>query len=96
MGDGTSDESEPDRYGNSLARLGDAEAIDHLYAALEQFDPTFSHRARAAVHADLAYALTASGDHTQAGVQVREAMMQATRVGSARQRRRIDRLIAAG
>lgn len=82
-------------YGNALARLGDAEAIEHLYAALERTDPTVSHRARAALHTDLAYALTASGDHDQAGVQISKARMLATRVGSARQWRRIELLVAA-
>jgi tetratricopeptide (TPR) repeat protein len=81
--------------GNALARLGDDTAIGPLYDALDQADDTLSTRARAALHTDLAVALTAGGHQDEAEIQVREASELATRIGSARQQRRIHRLVAS-
>jgi hypothetical protein len=76
--------------GNILARLGDDEAIRHLYAASGAQDHSL--RARAGLHTDLAYALTASGENDEAGVQLGIARPLAERAGSQRQRRRIAQL----
>jgi hypothetical protein len=51
--------------GNALALIGDGEAVDNLYAALETTDPTFV-RASAGLHCDLAQAHLARGEHDQA------------------------------
>lgn len=77
--------------GSALSRLGDTEATDYLYTALAGTDATFT-RARAGLHTDLAYAHAAAGDHDQARVQLDQARVLAHRVGSARQRRRIEQL----
>lgn len=79
-------------HGNVLARLGDTAAIDRLYQALAASDHSL--RARAGLHADLAYALTASGDDDQAEAQLRQAAELADQAGSRRQRRRILQLTA--
>jgi len=80
--------------GNAWARLGDAEAIEELHAALGGLDSTFT-RARASLHVDLAYALAAAKQEGQAKEQLCEAETLAVRVGSTRQRRRIRQLESA-
>lgn len=77
--------------GSALSRLGDAEATDHLYVALGTLDPSFT-RARAGLHTDLAYAHAARGDRDQSLVHLAEARALAQRIGSMRQRRRIEQL----
>jgi len=77
-------------HGNVLAKLGDPTAVDRLYAALDAPDQTL--RASATLHADLACALAAAGDHAQARLQLREADNLASRAGSVRQRRRVRQL----
>ena len=77
-------------HGNVLARLGDGAATERLVTALEAGDQSL--RARAALHTDLAYALTTSGDHRQAALQLKMAADFAAQSGSVRQRRRIRRL----
>jgi hypothetical protein len=77
-------------HGNVLARLGDTAAVDRLYAAIKAEDQSL--RAKAALHADLAYALTAVGDRDQAQRQLTQAETFATQAGSARQRRRLRQL----
>ena len=77
--------------GNALARLGDAAATADLRRALDGLDASFT-RARAALHVDLAYALLAADRRGEAEAELGEAKTLATRVGSARQRRRIRRL----
>ena len=77
-------------HGNVLARQGDVAAVDHLYSAVNA--PDQSLRAKAALHTDLAYALTAAGDRDQAQRHLIQADGFATRAGSARQRRRVRQL----
>lgn len=79
-------------HGNALARLGDAAAVGRLYEAIDA--PDVSLRARAGVHTDLAYALAASGDDEEAGVQLKRARDLAQRAASRRQLRRIRQLAA--
>ncbi|HEY9476407.1 MAG TPA: amino acid ABC transporter substrate-binding protein [Mycobacteriales bacterium] len=81
--------------GSALARLGDADAIDYLYAALHAMESGFA-RARAALHTDLAYAHAAVGDHDQARVHLRQAGDLAWRIGSTRQCRRVEQLALPG
>ncbi len=77
-------------HGNVLARLGNAAVVDRLYSAVNA--PDQSLRAKAALHTDLAYALTASHDRDQAQTHLIQADRFATQAGSARQRRRVRQL----
>ncbi|MCQ8190625.1 XRE family transcriptional regulator [Streptomyces rugosispiralis] len=77
--------------GNALALIGDAEAVDSLYAALETTDPTFI-RPSAGLHCDLAQAHLARGEHDQAQKHLRQAQLVASRTRSVRHRRRIEQL----
>ncbi|MGY4743354.1 XRE family transcriptional regulator [Streptomyces sp. ATMOS53] len=79
--------------GNVLAQLGDGEAVDSLYSALEVADPTFV-RARAGLHTDLAQAHLARAEYDDARTHLREARLLASRTSSVRQRRRVDMLSA--
>jgi hypothetical protein len=81
-------------HGNVLARLGHASALDRLYSAVNA--PDQSLRAKAALHTDLAYALTAAGDRGQAQAQLTQAESLAAQAGSARQRRRVLQLVSRG
>jgi transcriptional regulator with XRE-family HTH domain len=80
--------------GHSLARLGDADALDDLYKALNGMDGTFT-RAEAALRCDLAYAHLMRGEQGEAKNHAREARVLASRSGSIRQLRRLDRIVAA-
>lgn len=77
--------------GNARARLGDASAIDDLQVSLADLDTSFV-RARAGLHVDLAYSLAAAQRQSEAKHHLGEAHGLASRVGSARQRRRIQQL----
>ncbi len=77
--------------GNLLALVGDGEAVDSLYQALDVMDPTFV-RASAGVRCDLAQAHLARGEYGQAQEHLREARLLAGRTGSVRRRRRIEQL----
>jgi tetratricopeptide (TPR) repeat protein len=77
-------------HGNALARLGDFSAVDRLYEALDA--PDSSLRAQAAMHTDLAYALSTAGNDDEARVQLRRARDLAERAASRRQLGRIRRL----
>ncbi|MFI8532825.1 XRE family transcriptional regulator [Streptomyces aquilus] len=77
--------------GNVLALLGDDDAVDSLYAALDSADPTFV-RATAGLRCDLAQAHLARGEYDQAHTHLREARLLANRTGSVRHRRRIEQL----
>jgi DNA-binding XRE family transcriptional regulator len=77
--------------GNCLARIGDAGAVDYSLAALEAMDSSFT-RAEAGLRCDLAEAMLLRGERDQAVVHTLRARELALRVGSIRQRRRIDRL----
>ncbi|WP_433340617.1 XRE family transcriptional regulator [Streptomyces sp. CA-253872] len=78
-------------HGNVLALLGEDDAVSSLYAALKVMDPSFV-RARAGLLADLAHAHIVRGDYEEARPHLREARLLASRTGSARQRRRIEKL----
>ncbi|MDT7847910.1 helix-turn-helix transcriptional regulator [Streptomyces justiciae] len=77
--------------GNVLALLGDDDAVDSLYAALDSADSTFV-RATAGLRCDLAQAHLARGEYDQAHTHLREARLLANRTGSVRHRRRIEQL----
>ncbi|MEU0443449.1 XRE family transcriptional regulator [Streptomyces sp. NPDC006186] len=77
--------------GNVLGLLGDDAAVTSLYGALEVLDPTFV-RARAGLHTDLAQAHLARAEYDDANTHLRQARLLASRTGSVRQRRRVDRL----
>ncbi len=77
--------------GNCLARLGDPSAMELSLAALEGLDSSFA-RAEASLRCDLAQAMIVRGELDQAHIHARRARQMAVRVGSVRQRRRIDRL----
>jgi len=78
--------------GNALARLGSADAIADLYSALSGAS-TVSDRAEASLRCDLAQALLRHGDRSEARKHATEARRLARRVGSVRQRRRIEQLV---
>jgi hypothetical protein len=80
--------------GNCLARLGDDAAVETSLAALATMDATFA-RAEAGLRCDLAQAMIIRGDLDEAHFHARRARQLALRVGSVRQRRRIERLISA-
>jgi tetratricopeptide (TPR) repeat protein len=77
--------------GNALALIGDHEAVQSLYTALDTADPTFI-RASAGLRCDLAQAHMARGEYDQAQEHLRQARLIANRTGSVRQRRRIEQL----
>ncbi|MFF3466511.1 XRE family transcriptional regulator [Streptomyces sp. NPDC002619] len=77
--------------GNALALLGDDDAVDDLYVALDTADPTFV-RATAGLRCDLAQAHLARGEYDQAHDHLRQARLLANRTGSVRHRRRIEQL----
>lgn len=77
--------------GNALARLGRADAIDQLTAALARLDPLFV-RAACTVHTDLAVAYAAAGERQQAVDEARTARQLAIQIGSERIRRRLAQL----
>lgn len=54
-------------------------------------DPSFT-RAEASLRCDLAHAMIIRGELDEAQAQAKQARQLATRVGSVRQRRRIERL----
>lgn len=77
--------------GNVLALLGEADAVSELYAALTSMDPTFV-RAQAGLRCDLAHAHLARGEFGDAQDHLGQARLLASRTGSVRHRRRIERL----
>jgi ATP/maltotriose-dependent transcriptional regulator MalT/transcriptional regulator with XRE-family HTH domain len=77
--------------GNALALIGDEEAVESLYTALDTADPTFI-RASAGLRCDLAQAHIARGEYDQAHKHLRQARLIANRTGSVRQRRRVEQL----
>jgi hypothetical protein len=79
--------------GNCLARLGDDRAVEASLAALGTMDATFA-RAEAGLRCDLAQAMVVRGDLDEAYTHAQRARQLALRVGSVRQRRRIERLIS--
>jgi len=81
-----------DRWrGNVLALLGDDDAVNSLYQALDTLDPTFV-RASAGLRCDLAQAHLARQEFDQAAEHLRQARLIASRTGSVRHLKRIERL----
>jgi hypothetical protein len=80
--------------GSALSRLGDPDAIAHLYAALDGMGTSSTLRAEAGLRVDLVAALSASGAHDQAQMEAAAARELATRAGSVRLRRRLNHLAA--
>jgi tetratricopeptide (TPR) repeat protein len=77
--------------GNALALIGQDEALSQLRLVLDSMDSTFT-RARSGVHCDLAQAHAFRGEYDEAAAQIKEARRLASRTGSVRHRRRIDRI----
>jgi hypothetical protein len=80
--------------GNCLARLGVDEAIAELTQALDGMESGFN-RAEAGLRCDLAMALSIRGETAEARRHAEQAQKLAAMTGSARQRRRIARLLEA-
>lgn len=79
--------------GHALARFAGTDAVDTLTNALGQLDPTFK-RAETSLRVDLAAAFEATGEPGAARDQLDQAQCLSDSIGSARQRRRIERLRA--
>ncbi|MEC4015228.1 helix-turn-helix domain-containing protein [Streptomyces sp. H27-D2] len=77
--------------GHTLGLLGDDDAMNSLYAALDAMDPTFI-RASSGLRVDLASAHLAREELAQAEEHLREARLIVSRTGSVRYRRRIEQL----
>ncbi|GAA4808418.1 hypothetical protein GCM10023200_52750 [Actinomycetospora chlora] len=77
--------------GNVVARLGDVQATEDLFAALEGMDPTFT-RAGASLRCDLAASMLAQHDQREARKHAADGRVLARKAGSVRQRRRLDAL----
>lgn len=80
--------------GNCFARLGLEEAITDLTIALDTMESGFT-RAEAGLRCDLATALFMRGETAEARLQAERAQEMAALTGSARQRRRIARMLNA-
>lgn len=83
------------RRGHCLARLGSKEAVESLHAALDGMRAATLSRAEAGLRVDLAFALTAQEDTTEARKHAQRAAELTRTTGSARQRARIIRLLGA-
>jgi tetratricopeptide (TPR) repeat protein len=82
-----------DRWrGNTLAQLGEPEAIDYLTLALARLPDAWI-RARAALLVDLAFAQSAAGDRDAALTHARAARRLAQQIHSDRHLRRLARLV---
>ncbi|ASR36654.1 hypothetical protein BAY61_18440 [Prauserella marina] len=79
--------------GHALARVGEPEAVDVLASSLDRLDPTFT-RAETGLRVDLATALAASGEQEAAQHHAAHAERLAAEIGSVRQRRRVQSLVA--
>ncbi|TJZ99704.1 helix-turn-helix transcriptional regulator [Actinacidiphila oryziradicis] len=77
--------------GHVLALLGDDDAVNSLYNALDTMDPTFV-RASSGLRVDLATAHLARAEYAQAEEHLRQARLTVSRTGSVRYRRRIEQL----
>ncbi|WP_156076984.1 hypothetical protein [Saccharothrix sp. NRRL B-16314] len=77
--------------GSALARLGEPEAVAVLSDVLDQLNPEFA-RAETAVRVDLVQVLSGLGERRQASTHAERARILAARVGSVRQRRRLEEL----
>jgi tetratricopeptide (TPR) repeat protein len=81
--------------GHALARLGASEAVSVLSNALDRLDSSFT-RAETALRVDLAIALDSANEQRAAQHQARHATELAKIIGSKRQLRRVQHLIAKG
>ncbi|MGD9528096.1 MAG: hypothetical protein AB7L91_18755 [Dehalococcoidia bacterium] len=79
--------------GHCLARLGEDSAIEELAIALGTMGEGRYGRAEVSLRIDLALALTARGEASEARAQARQAAELAGRTGSQRQQRRIGKLL---
>ncbi|MEU3402631.1 XRE family transcriptional regulator [Streptomyces sp. NPDC006670] len=77
--------------GNVLAKLGDASAMEELYASLDSADVSFV-RANSGLHCDLTQAHLARGELDDARSHLQKARLLANRTGSVRFRRRVELL----
>lgn len=77
--------------GNVLAKLGDASAMEELYASLASADASFV-RANSGLHCDLTQAHLARGELEDARSHLQQARLLANRTGSVRYRRRVELL----
>ncbi|MEU4067989.1 XRE family transcriptional regulator [Streptomyces wedmorensis] len=77
--------------GNVLAKLGDASAMEELYASLDSADESFV-RANSGLYCDLAQAHLARGELDNARSHLQKARLLANRTGSVRHRRRVEML----
>ncbi|MYS07442.1 XRE family transcriptional regulator [Streptomyces sp. SID6041] len=77
--------------GNVLAKLGDASAMEELYASLDRADESFV-RANSGLYCDLAQAHLARGELDNARSHLQKARLLANRTGSVRHRRRVEML----
>lgn len=78
--------------GNAFARLGDPDAIDYLYRALDG-NGAITSRAKAGLHCDLATAHLQRGERDDASGHASRARKLARQAGSIRQQRRVDKLL---
>jgi tetratricopeptide (TPR) repeat protein len=78
---------------NALARLGEPEAISLLSDVLDKLDPTFT-RAATALRVDLVQVFTATGEKAAAAEHAQHARLLAAQIGSTRQRKRLDAVLA--
>jgi len=81
--------------GHALSRLGDAEAITSLSAALPRLPVDFT-RARTGLLVDLAHAHAAAGNRDEALAHARDAKRLARQIKSDRQLRRLAGLVLPG
>lgn len=77
--------------GHSLALLGDGDALNYLIKALDDHDCSFV-RAECGLRIDLATALKATGELAESRAQALTAKQLAVRIGSERNRRRVQPL----
>ncbi|ROQ31938.1 hypothetical protein EDD98_0905 [Streptomyces sp. PanSC19] len=77
--------------GNVLAKLGDASAMEELYASLDSADESFV-RASSGLYCDLTQAHLARGELDEARSHLQKARLLANRTGSVRYRRRVEML----
>ncbi|MEV5942654.1 helix-turn-helix transcriptional regulator [Streptomyces sp. NPDC051994] len=77
--------------GNVLVKLGDASAMNELYASLDSADASFV-RASSGLHCDLTQAHLARGELEEARSHLQQARLVANRTGSVRYRQRVEML----
>ena len=80
--------------GSALSRLGDPDAVAHLYAALDGMGTSSTLRAEAGLRVDLVAALTGTDAQDQAHKEAAVARELVTRAGSVRLRRRLNHFAA--